>query len=523
MMIEAISQIDSDVRDGIKTTTIVTGSPSDDSLIQNSNIVNSHISDSAVINSSVTNSSISRSIIRSSNVSNTTLEDVELEDAVVLDGIISKGNITIGDITYVIGAPIPMSSIIIGSDEEDSTLVGVSGFELNVTAVDSNVSFQISSGEDYIGATLSVQRSSVLPSGTAAQVNNLGGYSEVFVSENLETSLNWVQIRIYYDQSEVDSRNLDEGSLTLQFYNTSTGAWEDITPGGVNLDENYVFANSSHFSRLGLKGDIKPVRTESSSPSYLTPTAISSSGVSTVPPEDIDDLIRQFRYSSSQFFVGPPELGGALGALEIFLSTEERADMIDRVTWKKVGNLSGDVYDIASEYVMLKYPTGSKRGLVSRGDLVADSLAAVAYANANNIPILLVEPEKIPSATKNLLNVLETEDLEILGGLDAVSLEVETMLPHSSRISGKDRYETAVKIAETLMSEEYVDTLVITDGENPDMLSVMIAIHYNAPIVYVRGNMVPDTTRAFLEGHSFTRTILVGVLEGVEEEVTQIR
>jgi parallel beta-helix repeat protein len=520
---KVVSQNDSTVSDIVETTTIITGTTANDSIIQNTYSANSVVLHSAVYDSNINNSSITRSIIKSSNVSDTSLVDVELENAIVKEGIISGGNITLGGITYEISSPVILDSLIIGLDVEDSSLVGVLGSELNVTAFDSNVSFQISTKDDYIGGTLSVQRSSVLPSATAVQANNLGGYSEVFVSENLETSVNWVQIRIYYDQNEVDSKNMDERSLNLQFFNVSSGQWEDITPGGVNVDENYVFANSSHFSRLGLKGDIKPVRTVSSSPSYEAPSVISSSGVSTVPPEDVDDLIRQFKYSGSQFFVGPPELGGALGALEIFLSTEEQADTIDRVTWKKVGILKGDIYDILGEYVRLKYPTGSKRALVSRGDLMADSLAAVAYAHANNIPIILVEPKKIPSATKNLLNMLGTEDVDILGGLDAVSLEVETMLPHSRRIGGKDRYETAVQIAETLMSEEYVDTVVITDGENPDMISVMIAVHYNAPIVYVRGNTIPDATRAFLESHSFTRMVLVGVPEGVGEEVTLMR
>jgi hypothetical protein len=55
------------------------------------------------------------------------------------------------------------------------------------------------------------------------------------------------------------------------------------------------------------------------------------------------------------------------------------------------------------------------------------------------------------------------------------------------------------------------------------MISVMIAVHYNAPVVYVRGNMIPDATRAFLEGHSFTRMVLVGVPEGVGEEVSHMR
>ena len=85
-----------------------------------------------------------------------------------------------------------------------------------------------------------------------------------------ETSgnLSWVLIKVYYNASEVASKNIDESKLKLYWWNGSV--WKAITEGanysnengpyvydaGVDVNNNYVWANLSHLSVYGVGGSV---------------------------------------------------------------------------------------------------------------------------------------------------------------------------------------------------------------------------------------------------------------------------
>jgi parallel beta-helix repeat protein len=282
ILLEAISQNDNAVSDEVETTSILTGSETNNSFLSNSTTENSIVLYSAVFDSKLLNSNITKSVIRNSNISNSTLEDVWLENADISDGVILGGTITLGGIRYNIDSPIALSQVIVGSDVEDNTLVGVFGTQLNVTAEKSDLSLQIAADGDYVSGSLLTQKSLARPNGTIEQPNNLGGFAVIEVSENLEDNMDWAYIVFYYNQSEVDELDINESSIRVEFYNETSGEWEEITPGGVNVEENYAFANSTHFTVFGLHGNIRPaqVSTRSSGRSTgFTSSIIPSSGI----------------------------------------------------------------------------------------------------------------------------------------------------------------------------------------------------------------------------------------------------
>ena len=112
----------------------------------------------------------------------------------------------------------------------------------------------------------------------------------------------------------------------------------------------------------------------------------------------------------------------------------------------------------------------------------------------------------------------------IVGGDKAVSEEVASQLPSPSRIWGSNRYSTAVKVAEALMDIQEVDTVVITDGIDPDVHAVMIATKYKAPVIYVAGDKLPEITKKFLEENKdkLKRVVTVGVSDKAAEEIESI-
>ena len=116
----------------------------------------------------------------------------------------------------IIGIPssdhVPISGIIIGLDYSDSNLVGIKNEKpLHVSALKSNVNFEIRAKKDYFSGSMNIQKSSITPKGIPEFKDNVGGYLYVDVSDNVVDSTHEAIIKIFYDQKELD--NIDECSL----------------------------------------------------------------------------------------------------------------------------------------------------------------------------------------------------------------------------------------------------------------------------------------------------------------------
>jgi parallel beta-helix repeat protein len=274
--VEARSVSDTTVKDSVETGTIVRGivgpEPDLTNTITDSAIINcsedgltssisgSIIDRSAIIDSIITDSTITNSVITNSMVADTILPpEVSLTNARVHAGIISEGSITIQGVIYIIDSDQRLDDIIIGSDYSDSDLVGLKGAkDLYVAAAESDVDFDISAKDDYFAGSLRVQRATLPPAGVHKLTNSIGGYVWANVSENVANSTGWVTIKVFYDPDELG--NLDESSLTLRYYNESSGDWEEVPFGGVNLAGHYVWANISHYSVFSVSGSVSPKR-----------------------------------------------------------------------------------------------------------------------------------------------------------------------------------------------------------------------------------------------------------------------
>ncbi|WP_456475680.1 cell wall-binding repeat-containing protein, partial [Candidatus Pyrohabitans sp.] len=245
-----------------------------------------------------------------------------------------------------------------------------------------------------------------------------------------------------------------------------------------------------------------------------------------VTPKGVADLVGQFLYISREFHVAPAELAGVLGSLGHVPTSEVMVEELDMKLASPVKTIIGveDLYTIATEKVLQKYSMAN-RVIITRGDLGVDSLAAVAYARALKAPILLVKPGEIPMVTGDALSRLGAKETIILGGPVAVSDEVAALLPEVTRIEGADRYETAVRIATAIEEVQDIDTIVVTDGINPDLTAAMLADYYRAPIVYVKGGEVPEATREYLTQHKTNgvkRVLLTGITEEAEKAIREL-
>jgi hypothetical protein len=81
----------------------------------------------------------------------------------------------------------------------------------------------------------------------------VGTYYTIESDQINASNLQWVLIKLYYNRSNLPS-GVTESTLRLYWYNTTSAKWEQITPGGVDTVNSYVWGNTTHFSEYTFAG-----------------------------------------------------------------------------------------------------------------------------------------------------------------------------------------------------------------------------------------------------------------------------
>ncbi len=122
-------------------------------------------------------------------------------------------------------------------------------YEVNTEGTNASITLTTSSSQS---GTVTVQQSSSDSHGgfTASALGK-------FISINAEgiENITQVEIRIYYTDDELLASGIDETTLKLYWWNPGTEDWEVLADTGVNIDENYIWAITNHFSDYGGGGD----------------------------------------------------------------------------------------------------------------------------------------------------------------------------------------------------------------------------------------------------------------------------
>ncbi|MBS3956261.1 MAG: cell wall-binding repeat-containing protein [Clostridiales bacterium] len=105
---------------------------------------------------------------------------------------------------------------------------------------------------------------------------------------------------------------------------------------------------------------------------------------------------------------------------------------------------------------------------IVRHDGFADALAVAPLAYARKIPVLMTRPlGPLSSSTRTALTSIKAEEALMVGGTAAIADSVATELrgvtgiQRVDRIGGKDRFETAAKVAEYALRFHWADTGVV--------------------------------------------------------------
>lgn len=146
-----------------------------------------------------------------------------------------------------------------------------------------------------------------------------------------------------------------------------------------------------------------------------------------------------------------------------------------------------------------------ERPLVSLGDHPVagrewpDALAASSLGAAQQAPVLLVRPDAVPATVRRFLTERAVQEVRLTGGPEAVAPAVEDDLERRGlpvrRLAGATRYETALAVADELLSdtEATTETVHVATGRNfPDAVTAGPALAVGGSmLVLVDGQLGP--------------------------------
>ena len=380
---------------------------------------------------------------------------------------------------------------------------------------------------------------------TAYGVSNVQSINvaKVIAINSTLTNVTNVTLKMYYNLSKLglSASQEDYNHISIFWYNESGKNWVRLTKGlnlsscngpyvydvGINTTGKYVYAILDHFSVYGLAGMVY----------QPSPGGVSTGGggggaieVFTKAFQELTSSLLQKVFKAKgllyKTFIEVPRQ-----ALASLLSIAEQTykypyfSELQGIIKKQPQKIEGDVYEITSEEVLKEYAWAPKL-IIARGDLEVDSYSALAFAKANGIPILLTKPEELPGVTKEALEKLSPREIIIIGGEKAVSKQVEEELKklakeRVTRIWGETRIETSVELAKQIRDPKYI---VIADW-NSDEKAAYIAYLYKAPLIYVKGEEVPEAVEEYLKSFEYPpkpKVIFVDVNEKAEERIESL-
>ena len=149
---------------------------------------------------------------------------------------------------------------------------------------------------------------------------------------------------------------------------------------------------------------------------------------------------------------------------------------------------------------------GHRTALLATGEKFADALALAPLAFSGPHPVLLSEPDRLPASVRNYFVDYAIEQVVIAGGTaaiaDSVEAEISDLGIRVERLWGRDRFETAVEIADALADRCFgSDEFGLADGRKfPDALVGGPLLGLRRAPLLLSEPALPDATRSFLAG-----------------------
>lgn len=187
-----------------------------------------------------------------------------------------------------------------------------------------------------------------------------------------------------------------------------------------------------------------------------------------------------------------------------------------------VKRIAGDDRYQTSLKIAEQLGDSSDKVILASGENYPDALAG-SVLTEGKYPILLTRANEVSEAVQQ--KALAAKEVVVLGGTGSISDEVFEKVKDddttANRIAGDNRYETAVKIAETSASA----ARVLVSGEDyPDaVIGASYSIVKNAPILLTTKALQKDTLDALTAKKATDLTIIGGTSSVSAETETEVK
>lgn len=222
--------------------------------------------------------------------------------------------------------------------------------------------------------------------------------------------------------------------------------------------------------------------------------------------------------------VPPAPLPSPSPSEDVVFPREIREDAGQEVAIDKSGlRLAGLTrFETAVEAAQHRFPREGGRVdqsvIVARGDVAADSVAAVPLAKALDAPILLTPSQEAhPSMVEEIRRLVKGRgEVILMGGESAISSGVERTVAglgvSVSRIQGANRADTAVQTAKKLEALGKLESVFLVDGQDwqPALITGPVAAKTTGVTLLTNGEVLAPETKAFLAEHQKVGVTAIG-------------
>jgi Tol biopolymer transport system component/putative cell wall-binding protein len=182
-------------------------------------------------------------------------------------------------------------------------------------------------------------------------------------------------------------------------------------------------------------------------------------------------------------------------------------------------------YETAAALAQAMLPEPGGTVVLASGEVFPDALAGGVVAARAGGPVLLTRQDALPASTAAELERRRPTEVVIVGGVAAVSAAVADEVAHRTgapvrRLSGADRYATAVAVARSDLAGAR-NLVYVASGERfPDALTaVPAATIADAPILLTGSSTAPEVLLEYLRDHRPRRVRIVGGPSAVADDV----
>ena len=218
-------------------------------------------------------------------------------------------------------------------------------------------------------------------------------------------------------------------------------------------------------------------------------------------PVGKDSIPESIRQELARLQPGSIQIIGGSAAV----SDSVKAQLEDYTEGIVVRWAGADRYATAAEIARVAFSGPLPQVLIATGRDFPDALAAGAVGARTDSPVLLVEPDRIPAQTAQVLKGYKPKDIAVLGGPEVISDRVlEQLRAYTSggvnRLDGPTRYETAARAVSIFWPNPTPVVYLATGLNFPDAVSgIPAAGREAAPLLLVQRDCMPEATREQIE------------------------